>query len=157
MKLNVNGRELTVPDRLRDETLAHVLREHLGLVGTKLSCGIGECGSCTVLVDGEPLRSCLVTADSVEGAELVTIEGLAEHAGVLHPLQQVWIDEHVAQCGYCQAGQIMRAVALLAATPTPDENDIVDAMSDNLCRCGTYARIKRAIVRAAAATTGVEE
>ena len=122
------------------------LREHLGLTGTKYGCGIGTCGACTVLVDGRALRSCVTPMSAVGGRSVTTIEGLAQD-GRLHPVQQAWVDEDVAQCGYCQAGQILSAVDLLSRKPTPSDADI--AAISNLCRCGTYPRIRRAIRRAA--------
>lgn len=128
--------------------LVWVLRDRLGLTGTKWSCGIGVCGACTVLVDGEPMRSCITPVASVEGRAVLTIEGLTA-SGELHPVQQAWLDEDVSQCGYCQPGQIMSAVALLAKTPNPPDVEIDAAMAGNLCRCGTYERIRRAIRRAA--------
>ena len=122
------------------------LREHLGLIGTKYGCGVGTCGACTVLVDGRALRSCVTPMSAVSGRSVTTIEGLAQD-GKLHPVQQAWIDEDVAQCGYCQAGQIMSAVELLNRTPNPTDAQI--AAISNICRCGTYPRIRRAIRRAA--------
>ena len=127
------------------------LREHLGLTGTKYGCGIGACGACTVLVDGRAVRACVTRMSSVGGKAVTTIEGLAKD-GKLHPLQQAWIDEDVAQCGYCQAGQIMSAADLLARRPTPTDAEI--AAITNLCRCGTYPRIRRAIRRVAAGLRG---
>lgn len=154
MKLNVNGAEHAFPDAWGEETLLSVLREQLGLVGAKFGCGSGECGTCVVHIDGEARRSCTIDAASVVGARIVTIEGLAGAGGRLHPLQQAWLDEGVAQCGYCQAGQIMQAAALLATDPDPDDATIAARMGGNLCRCGTYGRIKRAIRRAARAMRG---
>jgi isoquinoline 1-oxidoreductase subunit alpha len=122
------------------------LREHLGLTGTKYGCGIGTCGACTVLVDGRAMRSCVTPMSAVSGRSVTTIEGLASD-GRLHPVQQAWIDEDVAQCGYCQAGQIMATVDLLSRNPKPSDAEI-KAIS-NICRCGTYPRIRRAIRRAA--------
>jgi isoquinoline 1-oxidoreductase alpha subunit len=150
MKLNVNGTGRRIPDAWRDETLLSTLREHLGLVGAKYSCGIGRCGACKVQVDGVPVNSCRVRTADVEGRTILTIEGLARPGGRLHPLQQAWIAERVPQCGYCQPGQIMAAAALLSTNPRPSEEDIVAAMAGNLCRCGTYDRIKKAIRRASA-------
>ena len=150
MKLTVNGTEQRIPDAWRDETLLSTLREHLGLVGARYSCGIGRCGACTVQVDGVPVNSCRVRTAAVEGRAILTIEGLARPGGRLHPLQQAWIVERVPQCGYCQPGQIMAAAALLSRNPHPSEADIVAAMAGNLCRCGTYDRIKKAIRRASA-------
>ena len=156
MKLIVNGAERAFPDAWGEETLLSVLREQLGLVGAKFGCGDGECGTCVVHIDGEPRRACLIDAASVVGARIVTIEGLAGADGRLHPLQQAWLDERVAQCGYCQAGQIMQAAALLAADPDPNDAAIAARMDTNLCRCGTYDRIRRAIRRAAQAMRGGE-
>ena len=147
MRLTVNGTERRVPDAWRDETLLSTLRHYLGLIGAKYSCGIGLCGACKVQVDGVPLNSCTVRTGDVEGS-ILTIEGLAQADGSLHPLQQAWIAERVPQCGYCQTGQIMQAAALLSRNSRPSEEEIVAAMAGNLCRCGTYDRIKRAIRRA---------
>lgn len=146
MLLNVNGQPAAIPDDRAGEPLLWVLREVLQLHGTKFGCGLGSCGACTVHVGGEAVRSCLVTAAETAGRSVVTIEGLARN-GQLHPVQQAWIDESVPQCGYCQAGQIMSAAALLAANPAPSEAQIAAAMNGNLCRCGTYGRIRRAIGR----------
>ncbi|UCE87376.1 MAG: (2Fe-2S)-binding protein [Deltaproteobacteria bacterium] len=148
MQLTVNGSERRVPDAWRDETLLSTLREHLGLVGAKYSCGIGVCGACTVHVDGAPVNSCTLRTSDAAGRSILTIEGLAGPDGGLHPLQQAWIAERVPQCGYCQTGQIMQAAALLARNPRPSEAEIAVAMAGNLCRCGTYDRIKKAIRRA---------
>ncbi|MFC1936193.1 (2Fe-2S)-binding protein [Chloroflexota bacterium] len=127
--------------------LLWVLRDLLNLTGTKYSCGIGECGACTVLLDGEAVRSCVRTVGSLNGEEIVTIEGLAEAGD--HPVQQAWIKENVAQCGYCQPGQILTAVALLDNNPSPNSAEIEAAMDGVLCRCGTYLRIRKAVERAA--------
>ncbi len=127
--------------------LLWVLRDLLGLTGTKFSCGAGLCGSCTVLVDDEPTRSCVTPVSQVTGKSITTIEGLSEDA--THPVQKAWIEERVNQCGYCQPGQIMNAVALLKKTPNPSDEEINTAMGDVLCRCGTYQRIRAAIHRAA--------
>jgi isoquinoline 1-oxidoreductase alpha subunit len=154
MKLTVNGNERRIPDAWRDESLLSTLREHLGLVGARYSCGIRRCGACTVHVDGVPVNSCRVRTADVEGRAVLTIEGLAPPGGRLHPLQQAWIAERVPQCGYCQPGQIMTAAALLSRNPHPSEEDIVAAMAGNLCRCGTYDRIKKAIRRASAQGEG---
>ena len=147
MKINVNGAttEVDVP---HDTPLLWVLREELDLTGTKFGCGRALCGACTVHVDGAPRRSCVTPVADVEGKRVTTIEGLSA-AGDLHPVQQAWIDENVPQCGYCQAGQIMSAVALLQAKPNPTDREVDAVMSANLCRCGTYPRIRRAIRRAA--------
>ncbi len=129
--------------------LLWVIREQLHLSGTKFGCGIAQCGACTVHLDGVPVRSCSVPVGSAAGKAVTTIEGIRPSPEQLHPLQQAWIDEQVPQCGYCQSGQIMSAVALLAANPTPNDADIDEAMRGNICRCGTYTRIRRAIKRAA--------
>lgn len=159
MKLQINGTDVTVPDHLAEERLLYVLREHLGLCGTRFGCGVGICGACTVHIGGKAERSCLIPVRALAGAQVTTIEGLAATwpqpgAGTgagetLHPVQQAWIEEAVPQCGYCQSGQIMSAAALLAATPQPSHEQICTAMAGNLCRCGTYDRIFRAIGRAA--------
>ncbi len=149
MRLTVNGNAQRVPDAWRDEALLSTLHEYFGLVGTRYSCGKGLCGACKVLVDGAPLSSCSVRTADVEGRTILTIEGLARPDGRLHPLQQAWIAERVPQCGYCQSGQIIQALALLSGNPRPSEEEIVAAMAGNLCRCGTYDRIKKAIRRAA--------
>ncbi len=142
--LNGEAREVNVPGA---NPLLWVLRESLGLTGTKFGCGIGQCGACTVLLNGQPIRSCSFPVSGVEGAEITTIEGLAPDGD--HPVQQAWVEEQVPQCGYCQSGQIMSAVALLATIETPTDADIDTAMSGNICRCGTYGAIRRAIHRAA--------
>ena len=145
--LRVNGSERKV-DVSPDTPLLWVLRDTLQLTGTKFGCGAGLCGACTVHVDGEARRSCSTPVSQATGKNITTIEGLPS-AGGLHPLQQAWIAEDVPQCGYCQVGQIMSAAALLAKTPQPSDDQITEAMSGNLCRCGTYDRIRRAIHRAA--------
>jgi isoquinoline 1-oxidoreductase alpha subunit len=124
-----------------DTPLLWVLRDHLKLTGTKFGCGKGLCGACTVLVDGKPTRSCMTPVGDVQGKAITTIEGIPEN----HPVKQAWLAEEVSQCGYCQPGQIVSAVALLAKTPKPNDADIDRAMTGNLCRCGTYGRIRRAI------------
>lgn len=143
---NINGQPVTV-EADGDTRLLWVLREHLKLTGTKYGCGIGQCGACTVHIDGNSTFSCLTPLSAVEGREVTTIEGLVGEDG--HPLQRAWVAEEVPQCGYCQAGQIMRAADLLARNSAPSREDIVTHMSTNLCRCGTYPRIVRAIERAA--------
>jgi aerobic-type carbon monoxide dehydrogenase small subunit (CoxS/CutS family) len=145
IELLVNGTKETV-DVDPETPLLWVLRDVLGLTGTKYGCGEGLCGACTVHIDGEPTRSCILPVGSVTGSQIKTIEGLSAHGS--HPLQDAWIAEEVPQCGYCQPGQIMTAAALLAKNPTPDDDEIASAMSDVLCRCGTYQRIRRAIHRA---------
>ncbi len=147
----VNGKRVELPSRLRDASLLDVIRDHVGLRGTKYGCGLGLCGACTVHVDGQAVRSCQIRAGGVEGRSVTTIEGLAPdgEGGRLHPVQEAWIAESVPQCGYCQAGQIMAAAALLAVDPEPSDEAIRRAMDGNLCRCGTYPRIRRAIRRVA--------
>jgi len=148
--LEVNGERYPLPAELRDATLLDVIRDHLGLTGTKYGCGAGLCGACTVHVDGQAVRACVTRAGDVEAKRITTIEGLfAANGGGLQPAQQAWIEVSVSQCGYCQPGQIMTAVAFLAANPNPSDEDIKQAMSGNLCRCGTYLRIRRAVRRAA--------
>ncbi len=147
--LRVNGSEHQVS--VADETpLLWVLRDTIGLTGTKYGCGAGLCGACTVHLDGAAVRSCMTAVSVAAGKAITTIEGLSSQSGA-HPLQQAWIAEDVPQCGYCQSGQIMQAAALLAKTPHPSEEEVINAMSGNLCRCGTYHRIRRAIQRAAQA------
>ncbi|MDB2477322.1 (2Fe-2S)-binding protein [Alphaproteobacteria bacterium] len=149
MRLKVNGDMRDVAEDWQDENLLVVLREHLGLVGSRFSCGIGRCGACVVHVDGEPVSSCLVPISDIENKEVLTVESLADADGTLHPLQQAWLDENVPQCGYCQSGQLMQALSLLQRNPNPNDADIDTAMSGHLCRCGTYDRIRKAIKRAA--------
>jgi len=144
--LLVNGKSQTV-DVSPDTPLLWAIREHLKLTGTKFGCGVAQCGACTVHLDGTAVRSCQTTVAQAAGKKLTTIEGL--HPQGRHPLQLAWIAEQVPQCGYCQSGQIMQAASLLAKTPKPTDDEIVAAMSGNICRCATYVRIKRAIKRAA--------
>ena len=146
MKLNVNGSEREV-DAPADMPLLWVLRDLMGLTGTKFGCGIAQCGACTVHIDGAPLRACVTPVSAVAGKKITTIEGLS--ADGQHPVQQAWAELDVVQCGYCQSGQIMSAVALLAMIPTPTDTDIDQALSGNICRCGTYPRIRAAVHRAA--------
>lgn len=149
--LRINGQEQKV--NVSPETpLLWVLRDTLNLTGTKFGCGAGLCGACTVHVDGKPTRSCITPVSGAANAKITTIEGLSTDRS--HPLQQAWIAEQVPQCGYCQSGQIMTAAALLSRTANPSDEQINQAMSGNLCRCGTYERIRRAIHRAAKVTTG---
>ena len=152
MKLRINGSDadVSVPP---DTPLLWVIREELGLTGTKFGCGEALCGVCTVHVDGVARRSCVTSVGDVAGKEVVTIEGLGR-GGALHPVQEAWLAENVPQCGYCQAGQIMSAVALLARRARPTDDEIDAVMSANLCRCGTYPRIRRAIRRAAGLPAG---
>ena len=147
LALNVNGRRVEV-EADADTPLLWVLRDHIGLTGTKFGCGMALCGACTVHVDGEPTRSCVTPAASLAGKKIVTIEKIGEtRAG--KAVQAAWVAESVPQCGYCQSGQVMAAAALLAAKPSPSDADIDAAMSGNLCRCATYPRIRAAIKRAA--------
>jgi len=145
--LNVNGTRLHVTAPA-EETLLSVLRNRLDLTGTKYGCGEGQCGACTVLLDGRATRSCLMPASAAASAKIITIEGLEQH-GILTPLQQAFLDEGAFQCGYCTSGMIMSATSLLRATHNPSEAQIVEAMNGNVCRCGTYPRIVAAVQRAA--------
>lgn len=140
----VNGIQQTV-DVDPSKPLLWVLREQLALTGTKFGCGIAQCGACTVHIDGQAMRSCVTPVSAVEGRQVTTIEGLAASDGELHPLQQAWIDDQVPQCGYCQSGQLMSASALLANNPNPSDAEIDAAMQGNICRCGMYGRIHKAI------------
>lgn len=149
LRLNVNGKDHEV-DAADDTPLLWVLRDHLKLAGTKFGCGIGQCGACTVHLNGSAIRSCQMPATAAQGQKITTIEGLAA-SGQLTAVQRAWIEHDVAQCGYCQAGQIMQAAALLTANPSPDDAAIDSAMAGNLCRCGTYQRIRAAIKAAAGA------
>ncbi|TDJ31558.1 MAG: (2Fe-2S)-binding protein [Gammaproteobacteria bacterium] len=142
----INGESVNV-DAHPNTPLLWVVREHLKLTGTKFGCGVGQCGACTVHIDGAATYSCLTPVSTVEGREITTIEGLSGDGS--HPLQRSWIAEQVPQCGYCQSGQIMRAADLLANNPQPNREEIIAHMSTNICRCGTYSRIIKAIERAA--------
>ena len=142
MQLDINGKQVDV-DATPDMPLLWVLRDMLGMTGTKFGCGIAQCGACTVHVDGAATRSCITPAASLAGKKITTIEGLSADGS--HPLQTAWVAENVPQCGYCQSGQIMAAAALLKATPKPNRQQIVDAMSGNICRCGTNNRINAVV------------
>lgn len=146
MSFTVNGREVLV-DIPPDTPLLWAVRDYLGLTGTKFGCGLAQCGACTVHVNGQPTRSCVTPVSAVRGKAITTIEGLAPNGD--HPLQKAWVAEQVPQCGYCQSGQIMQAAALLARNKKPNREQIVQHMNGNICRCGTYNRIVRAIERAA--------
>jgi isoquinoline 1-oxidoreductase alpha subunit len=152
ISLTVNGKRQNI-DATPDTPLLWAIREKLNLTGTKYGCGMSLCGACTVHVNGQPVRSCATPLSAVAGKRITTIEGLAPKTD--HPVQKAWIELDVPQCGFCQAGQIMSAAALLARKPKPTDADIDDAMSENLCRCGTYGRIRAAIHRAAALGVGV--
>jgi isoquinoline 1-oxidoreductase subunit alpha len=151
VKMIVNGKPVSV-EADPESPLLWVLRDKLGLTGTKFGCGVAQCGACTVHIDHAPARACMMSASEVEGKSITTIEAIGQ--GGLHAVQQAWLAENVPQCGYCQAGQIMTTVALLAKNPAPTDDDIDAALSANLCRCGTYPRIRRAVHRAAAALRG---
>jgi len=146
MQLNVNGTVREV-DAAEDMPLLWVLRDVLGLTGTKFGCGMAQCGACTVHIEGQAVRSCVLPVSAVGTRMVTTIEGLSPDGS--HPVQKAWADQDVVQCGYCQPGQIMSAAALLAQKPKPTEAEILGAMQGNICRCGTYNRIRRAILRAA--------
>jgi len=152
IKLKVNGQHHTV-DVAPETPLLWVLRDTLGLTGTKFGCGIAQCGACTVHVEGETRRSCVTPVRAVAGRAVTTIEGLGD-GDSLHPLQQVWLDDDVVQCGYCQTGQLMSAAALLRSNPSPSDEEIDLAMTGNICRCGAYDRIRKAIRRAADGKAG---
>lgn len=141
--LKINGQDQTVPVG-DDATLLWVLRDDLKLMGTKYGCGMAECGACTVLIDGQPGRACITPLSAVVGKDVTTIEGIGT-ADDLHPVQQAWLEQQAPQCGYCQSGQILTAVALLESNPSPSDEDIDEAMSNNICRCATYSRIRAAI------------
>ena len=152
MELTVNGKARSV-DVEPDATLLNVLREQLDLTGPKYGCGEGQCGACTVLIDGRPRRACITSVKAAAGRQVTTIEGL-ERNGRLHPLQQAFLDLDVMQCGYCTPGMIVTGAALLAANPNPSEQEIIRFMEGNICRCGTYQRIVAAIRKAASAKAG---
>jgi isoquinoline 1-oxidoreductase alpha subunit len=144
--LNVNGATREV-EAMPDTPLLWVLRDNLDLYGAKYGCGVGICGACSIVVEGSAVRSCMMTVEQVGSKKITTIEGLSKNGD--HPLQKAWVEHDVPQCGYCQAGQIMAAAALLQKTPKPTEADIDKALHDNVCRCGTYERIKDAVLAAA--------
>lgn len=152
MRLNVNGEDCEV-DVAPDMPLLWVLREELNLPGTRYGCGVAQCGACTVHIDGQAVRSCQTRVGDLDGAQITTVEGLGQPEA-LHAVQQAWVEHQVAQCGYCQSGQIMQAAALLDTNPSPTDADIDFVMSGNLCRCGTYPRIREAIHSAARAMEG---
>ena len=145
-QIKVNGTTKTV-DVTEDTPVLWVLRDHMDLVGTKYGCGIGQCGACTIHVDGNAMRSCSLTLAQIDGKSITTIEGLSEDGS--HPVQQAWKEVDVPQCGYCQAGQIMTASAFLEKNPNPTEEEVKSAMNGNICRCATYNRIKKAVMTAA--------
>jgi isoquinoline 1-oxidoreductase alpha subunit len=147
ISFKVNGQDQQVDVEL-DTPLLWVLRDELGYTGTKFGCGMGLCGACTVHLNGQPIRSCSLPVSAISGQNITTIEGIGSEEN-LHPVQQAWIDENVPQCGYCQSGQIMSATALLASNNNPSDQDIQSYMAGNICRCGTYPRINKAIKRAA--------
>ncbi len=149
-KLKVNGKNFDV-DVDPSTPVLWVLRDHINLVGTKYGCGVGSCGACTIHLNGKALRSCQLPVAAVGVQEITTIEGLSEHGE--HPVQKAWLEQDVAQCGYCQTGQIMTAAALLKTKPNPTDEEIDSYMSGNICRCGTYTRIRTAIKTAAKSTT----
>lgn len=149
INLKINGKKQAV-DVDPTTPMLWVLRDHLNLVGTKFGCGIAACGACTILFEGNAVRSCQLQVAAAENKEITTIEGLSENGD--HPVQKAWLENDVPQCGYCQAGQIMSAVSLLNSNPNPTDADIDNAMSGNICRCGTYVRIKAAIKTAAGST-----
>jgi len=144
--LKINKKEYQV-DVDPSTPVLWVLRDHLKLMGTKFGCGVAQCGACTIHLDGQAVRSCITFVDSVGDKEITTIEGLSENGD--HPVQKAWLEEDVSQCGYCQPGQIMSATALLNNNPNPTDEEVEEAMSGNICRCGTYTRIKKAIKKAA--------
>jgi isoquinoline 1-oxidoreductase subunit alpha len=146
VELKINGAVRRVPQEWQQDSLLHVLREAFGLVGAKYGCGLGQCGACTVLLDGEPVRACMLPVAQAAGRRIETVEGLPPE----HPVPRAWLAEAVPQCGFCQSGQMMATVALLRRLPVPADQDVADALDGHLCRCGTQARIRRAVARAAA-------
>ena len=153
MRFTLNRQSVEIPDELSDEPLLFVLRDRFELNGPRFGCGVGSCGACTVVIDVEAQRSCVYPTSAAQGCEVLTLEGLAD-GDRLHPVQQAWIEESVPQCGYCQNGQIMTAFALLAARPDAGAVEVEAVMDGVLCRCGTHARIRRAIARAQSAMSG---
>jgi isoquinoline 1-oxidoreductase alpha subunit len=149
MELNVNGKSLELDDDYASGVLVWALRDGLGLTATKFGCGIGICGSCTVHIDGEAVRSCMTPVNDVVGKEIRTLEGLPTADGALHPVQEAFLEAQVPQCSWCMSGQMMTAAAFLEKTPDPDPDQIVEAMQDNYCRCGCYVRIRTAVADAA--------
>lgn len=154
MKFTLNGSEVTL-DVESDMPLLWALRDELKYTGTKFGCGMGLCGACTVHLNGQAIRSCITPVGSIDGQSITTIEGLSSKEA-LHPVQQAWVEHNVPQCGYCQPGQIMSATALLSQNPNPSDEDIDNAMSGNICRCGTYPRIRKAIKSVAGASLAYE-
>src|SRR5215468_4613377 len=154
VSFSVNGAPASAPESM---VLLSALRDHLGLTGAKLGCGEGACGACTVLIDGAPVRSCQRTAGSAEGQQITTIEALSEAGGQLHPVQRAFADEGAAQCGFCTPGMILTTAALLAAQPRPTDGAIDEAMATQICRCGSYPRIRRAVHRAASLIDGTAD
>ena len=152
LNLKINGKQHEV-DVDPSTPVLWVLRDHLNLIGTKFGCGVGSCGACTIHLDGRALKSCQLPVSAVGTKEITTIEGIVTTSAELHPVQKAWLELDVAQCGYCQTGQIMAAVALLKTKPNPTDDDIDAAMTGNICRCGTYVRIKAAIHQAAKSST----
>ena len=151
LSLSINGKAHALPDStLPDTPLLDILRNTLGLTGTRFGCGLEQCGACMVLIDGQPVQSCNAALDAVAGKQITTIEGLAGGDGKLHPLQQAFLDEQAGQCGYCLSGILISAKALLDRNPSPSRADITAALDDNLCRCGSHVRIIKAVERAAA-------
>lgn len=149
IQIRVNGTNRQIDDIDPTTPLLWALRDHLRMVGTKFGCGKGLCGACTVHLNGTAIRSCSTPVSAIEGQMITTIEGLAKDTENLHPIQEAWMEHDVPQCGYCQAGQMMNASALLAVNPKPSDQDIDNAMAGNICRCGTYKRIRKAIHTAA--------
>jgi isoquinoline 1-oxidoreductase alpha subunit len=156
IELRINGESHAI-DVDPATPLLWVIRDYVGLTGTKFGCGIAQCGACTVHLNGLPVRSCVTPVQAAVDQEITTIEGVGSSDDGLHPVQQAWIDEQVPQCGYCQSGQIMSATALLDSNPTPTDDDIDRAMAGNICRCGTYPRIRKGIKRAALAINALQE